>query len=76
MKKKYQSPCCGRFTLDECPTGTYSICSKCGWEDDPVQFENIDYAGGANAEGLRQAREKFLKNQISMQKILNKRVFM
>lgn len=63
VMKKYQCPCCGNFTLDECPPGTYDICSVCGWEDDPVQFENIDYKGGANVESLRQAKERFKKRE-------------
>lgn len=61
--KRYRCPCCGKLTLDECPPGTYNICSICGWEDDPVQFENIDYEGGANIESLRQARDKFNKRE-------------
>lgn len=46
-------PCCGVFSLAEPPTGTYEICEECGWEDDPVQFHDLDYRGGANSESLR-----------------------
>src|SRR5947199_258026 len=57
--RKYQCPCCGLFTLDEEPPGTYEICMVCWWEDDPVQFANPDYRGGANEESLNEAREAF-----------------
>ena len=43
--------------MDEPPPGTWLICDVCEWEDDPVQFENIDQEGGANRVSLRQARE-------------------
>lgn len=51
-------PCCQQATLEE-PAGSYEICPVCGWEDDPVQAEDPDYAGGANHESLRQAREMY-----------------
>jgi hypothetical protein len=57
--RRYACPCCGHFTLGEPPTGTYEICDECGWEDDPVQFHDVDYKGGANSESLREARENY-----------------
>jgi hypothetical protein len=36
--------------------GEYEICRRCGWEDDPVQAADADFAGGANATSLNQAR--------------------
>ncbi len=47
-------------TLEEEPPGTYEICNICYWEDDPVQFENHDYEGGANEVSLRQAQKNFI----------------
>jgi hypothetical protein len=35
------------------------ICPVCLWEDDPVQFHDHDYAGGANVESLNEARQNF-----------------
>ena len=50
-------PSCGYPTLDE--RNAWDICSICFWEDDPIQFEEPDYEGGANRVSLIQARENF-----------------
>lgn len=55
--RKYTCPCCGYKTLDEEPPGTYEICAICYWEDDPVQFEDPDYEGGANRPLLKTAQK-------------------
>ena len=57
---KYTCPCCGYKTLEEEPPGTYEICNICYWEDDPVQFNDHDYEGGANEVSLRQAQKNFI----------------
>lgn len=49
-------PVCGRAAEFE-GDGSYEICGRCGWENDPVQFENPDLTGGANRMSLRHARE-------------------
>jgi hypothetical protein len=49
--------CCGSHTVAE--RGAHEICSVCGWEDDPVQARDPDFAGGANARSLNQARVKW-----------------
>lgn len=59
MSEKYICPCCDFRTLDEPPSGTFDICTICFWEDDNVQLNNPDYAGGANQASLNQARENF-----------------
>ena len=59
MKQTYPCPCCGQYTLTGKPPGTYLICRVCGWEDDPVQFDDPDYTGGANRVSLAEARENF-----------------
>ncbi|QKE75679.1 hypothetical protein HPK19_24560 [Arthrobacter citreus] len=58
---KYTCPCCGYKILDEEPPGTYDICSICFWEDDPVQFKDPDFEGGANIPSLRQAQINFIE---------------
>ena len=55
----FACPCCGNLTLPLEPPGTFSLCEVCWWEDDPVQFANRDYEGGANAHSLNQARALF-----------------
>ena len=54
--EKYKCPCCGNDTLMEEPPGTFEICPLCHWEDDNVQFDDPDYAGGANLLSLNAAR--------------------
>ncbi|MFK4426188.1 CPCC family cysteine-rich protein [Bacillus sp. RC51] len=47
-------------TLEEEQPGTYEICNICYWEDDPVQFNDHDFEGGANEPSLRQAQRNFI----------------
>lgn len=54
----YLCDCCGYITMGE-ERGSFDICPVCGWEDDDIQFDNPDMAGGANAVSLNQARENF-----------------
>lgn len=68
MKKRYPCACCGFLTTSEPYSGTFEICPVCFWEDDSAQFDDIDYAGGANKESLRKARLNFKKfNVCSLQ---------
>jgi hypothetical protein len=53
-QRPFRCPCCGEATIDE--PRSWDICSVCGWEDDPVQADNPDLAGGANDLSLNQAR--------------------
>lgn len=54
---RYECACCGQKTLEE--EDFYEICPACGWEDDPVQRDDPDYAGGANRMSLNQAKAAF-----------------
>lgn len=47
-------PVCGKGYVED-----YDICEYCGWENDPVQFENPNLAGGANEMSLNQARKAY-----------------
>lgn len=60
MDTRHPCPCCGNLTLEEQPPGTYEICEICRWEDDPVQFDDPGYAGGANRISLNEARRQWL----------------
>jgi hypothetical protein len=63
--RRYACPCCCHLTLPQPPSGTYEICPVCFWEDDAVQFRDLDYEGGANTVSLNQARETFLAQGVS-----------
>ena len=58
---KYKCVCCGYYTLNIKPDNTFEICPVCFWEDDGVQGNNENYAGGANNVSLRVARKNFKK---------------
>ena len=56
-KEELRCPCCGKYYFSQ--KRSYEICPVCGWEDDPVQREDPDFPGGANAESLKEAQEKY-----------------
>lgn len=58
---KYKCPCCGFYTFEHRPNGTYDICKVCFWEDDPTQLGDCNYKGGANGVSLLQAKANFLR---------------
>jgi len=62
---RYACPCCGYYTLLAEPPGAFAICEVCWWEDDPIQFDDPDYTGGANKPSLNQAREHFQRIGVS-----------
>ncbi|MFQ5729822.1 MAG: CPCC family cysteine-rich protein [Waddliaceae bacterium] len=67
--ERFPCLCCGFQTLAEAPPGTFEICPICGWEDDNLQAQDPDYAGGANKLSLRDTQRKWLQsayNQPSM----------
>ncbi len=47
--------------MENPPPGTHDICPVCYWQDDGVQFDDIDIRGGANVVSLRQAWVNFQK---------------
>jgi rubrerythrin len=47
-------PVCGALCLEE--KGAYEICPVCGWEDDPLQRREPNFAGGANKMSLNEAK--------------------
>lgn len=50
-------PVCGKYEFEE--EGDYDICEICRWENDQLQTERPDYAGGANIMSLNQARKAY-----------------
>lgn len=67
---QFLCPCCGFLTFDREPGGTFDLCPVCFWEDDPVQFEDHDCAGGANHISLREAQINFRAFGASEQQFL------
>ncbi|MBP3944592.1 hypothetical protein J5U18_13725 [Sphingobacteriaceae bacterium WQ 2009] len=61
VKIKYTCPCCGYKTFNEVPNGTYDICHVRFWEDDPIQFDDPNYEGGANRVSLKQGQINFIE---------------
>lgn len=61
MSKKFPCECCGFLTYSYDPKGTFDICDICFWQQDDVQEEDPTYRGGANAECLEEAQERFKK---------------
>jgi hypothetical protein len=55
----YPCPCCDSLSFEE--AGGWEICDVCGWEDDPVQEQQPQLAGGANRLCLAEARANYLK---------------
>lgn len=49
-------PCCRAYFFSE--KHSYEICPVCGWEDDPLQKKDPDFAGGANILSLNEARKR------------------
>lgn len=57
----FACPCCGYKTFREQLDGSYDVCQVCFWEDDPIQLDDPNYAGGANRVSLRQGRKNFIE---------------
>lgn len=52
--------CCGLGYVDD---GGDDICNVCGWQDDDIQNDDPDFAGGANALSLNDYRRAFEKKR-------------
>jgi hypothetical protein len=70
-KARHTCPCCGYKPLDDNSPGSHLICEICFWEDDPVQFEDPGFRGGANAVSLKQAQRNFAAFGCTEEKFLD-----
>ena len=43
---KVRCPVCGKFAFEE--YADFDICPVCNWENDGLQYDEHNYAGGAN----------------------------
>ena len=56
-------PVCGKYEFEE--YDDYDICPVCNWENDGLQYNDHNYAGGANNLSVNEARiEYFVMNHI------------
>lgn len=55
VKKKYGCPICLQHKFQE----NYEICPICGWENDPVQRRDHNFAGGANKRSLNETKRVY-----------------
>lgn len=60
--------CCGFKTIAE--RDSWEICVVCKWEDDSLQSDEPDFAGGANEESLREAQKNFKEIGVSSKKLI------
>lgn len=56
---KVLCPCCGEGYVEL--GHLYDVCEVCWWEDDPVQYWNPFYMGGANKQSLFQNKRAYKK---------------
>ena len=52
---KHKCPICGKYEFVE--HESYDRCDVCGWEDDGLQEDEPDYAGGANDMSLNEYKK-------------------
>ena len=57
LGRKRLCPCCNQYRFNE--VNKNEICKVCGWEDDPIQRKDPDFAGGANKLSLNAAKEEY-----------------
>ena len=57
MSKNY-CKCCNLGLIDR-EEDSHDVCYVCGWEDDGVQNDDPDFAGGANTLSLNEYRKDF-----------------
>jgi hypothetical protein len=69
---RYACPCCDFLTLTDPLRRSYETCPVCGWEDDPVQFVDLNDAGGANGPSLLEARASFQRSGVSQPRFLGR----
>lgn len=65
-------PCCGYLTFGEDCPGSFDICPVCFWEDDPIQFTDPTYKGGANNVSLEEAQRNFAEFGASSREFIDK----
>ena len=57
MTSTKKCACCDNYTLPL--RSFYEICPLCGWQDDDIQNDDPNFAGGANDMSLNEAKEAY-----------------
>ncbi|MCC8042204.1 MAG: hydrolase [Oscillospiraceae bacterium] len=65
IKSKYTCPVCGKHQFEY--NGDDYICPICYWQNDIIQNDDPDYAGGANPESLNEYRKLWAEGKTWMQ---------
>lgn len=68
--EKFKCVCCGNKTMEHSDPLYHDICPVCFWENDPIQNENPDYAGGANRVCLNEAIMNYKKFGVAKEKYI------
>lgn len=64
MEKKIKCPGCGQYEFEE--EDDYDICPVCFWENDSLQNNDPDCAGGANGLSLNEYRKAWEEGRIQV----------
>lgn len=59
--QKYHCPACKSLSLES--LRNYEICDNCGWEDDPLQYDDPSLEGGANDLSITEFRKRLMKKE-------------
>lgn len=54
-------PVCGKYEFKA--PDDFDVCPICNWENDGLQTDEPDYAGGANKMSLNQAKEAWKRGE-------------
>ena len=63
MENSKLCPVCEKYEFDS--YGEYDLCQVCGWFDDPLQREELNYSRGNNDLSLNEYKKKWKAGEIA-----------